>query len=231
MSTFWSSTLRLMPPQLNERVGKWTHEPQSNLNHKKHLSDTFICTSIFSIKLFRKYKNIFTFLHTHTKPTNIITASYLLYCIVIYFTVLHIIFYFYLHSHLVLGNHLVELGTQEQGIVLQVARRRMTRAFATVPQEFDINPKFPRGENLLFLQHSTLGFPTWYTCLVSSASLSTLVTEKFTPLSLIKLDMDTPRNPLPNIESMTIIFYGKLFAILYTLFSFNLMLLLLVIVT
>jgi hypothetical protein len=39
-------------------------------------------------------------------------------------------------------NHSVELGTQEQGIVLQVAGRKMMRAFWTVPREFDINPEF-----------------------------------------------------------------------------------------
>jgi hypothetical protein len=44
----------------------------------------------------------------------------------------------------------------------------MTRAFATVPREFDINPEFPRGENLLLLQYSALGVPTWQPCLVSS---------------------------------------------------------------
>jgi hypothetical protein len=98
---------------------------------------------------------------------NIITTSYLLYFIVIYFTVLHIIFYFYLHSHLVLDNHSVEVGTQERGNVLQVTRRRTTRAFATVSREFDINPEFPRGKILLLLQHSALGVPTWHTCLVS----------------------------------------------------------------
>jgi hypothetical protein len=96
MSMFWSSALRLMPPQHHERVGKWTHEPRSNLSHKKHLFDEFIHSFIFNIILFRKYKNIFTFLHTQSKPKNIITTSYLLYCIVIYFTVLHIIFYFLL---------------------------------------------------------------------------------------------------------------------------------------
>jgi hypothetical protein len=72
ISTFWSSPLRLMPPQFNERVGKWVHEPRSNLNHKKHLSNTFACTFIFSTKLFRKYKKIFTSLHTQPKPKNII---------------------------------------------------------------------------------------------------------------------------------------------------------------
>jgi hypothetical protein len=38
----------------------------------------------------------------------------------------------------------------------------------TVPREFDINSEFPRGENLLLLQHSALGVPMWHTCLVSS---------------------------------------------------------------
>jgi hypothetical protein len=113
------------------------------MNHKKNLSDTFVCTFIFGTKLFWKYKNIFTSLHTQLKSKNIITASYLLYCIVIYFTVLDIIFYFYLHSHLVLDNHSVELGTQERGIILQVAGRRMTRDFLTIPREFDSNSEFP----------------------------------------------------------------------------------------
>jgi hypothetical protein len=36
----------------------------------------------------------------------------------------------------------VKLGTQERGIVLQVAQRRTTRAFSIVPQKFNINPKF-----------------------------------------------------------------------------------------
>jgi hypothetical protein len=44
-------------------------------------------------------KNIFTSLDTQLKPKNIITASYLFYCINIYFTVLHIIFTFiYIHT-------------------------------------------------------------------------------------------------------------------------------------
>jgi hypothetical protein len=45
----------------------------------------------------------------------------------------------------------------------------------TVPREFDINPEFPRGENLLLLQHSALGVPTWHTCLVSSRLFSSAV--------------------------------------------------------
>jgi hypothetical protein len=85
MTMFWSSALHLMPPQLYERVDKWTHETRSNFNHKKHLSNACTCTFIFNIILFRKYKNIFTFLHTHIKPKNTFHASYLLYCIVIYF--------------------------------------------------------------------------------------------------------------------------------------------------
>jgi hypothetical protein len=52
MSMFWSS-------QLHEGVGNWTHEPRSNFNHKKHLSDAYTYAFIFSIILFLKYKNIF----------------------------------------------------------------------------------------------------------------------------------------------------------------------------
>jgi hypothetical protein len=71
MSMFRSSILHLMPPQLFERVDKWTYEPRSNFNHKK---------------------NIFIFMHSHTKPKNTFPASYLLYFIVIYFIVYHIYF-------------------------------------------------------------------------------------------------------------------------------------------
>jgi hypothetical protein len=49
MSIFRSSILRLMPPQLYERVDKWTHKSRANFNHKKHLSDTFISSFIFNI--------------------------------------------------------------------------------------------------------------------------------------------------------------------------------------
>jgi hypothetical protein len=96
---FWLSILRLIPPQLYERVDKWIHEPRSNFNYKKHLFNAFTHTFIFSIILFPKYKNIFTFLHTHTKPKNTFPASYLLYCIVIYFICIIIIFCFtYIHT-------------------------------------------------------------------------------------------------------------------------------------
>jgi hypothetical protein len=118
MSTFRSSALRLMPPQLRERVGKWTHEPRSNFNHKKHFSDAFTHSFIFSTILFRKYKNIFTFLHKTTKTQKhyyhiifTLLHCYLLYCISYYIL-------FYLHLHLVLDNHSVELGIQDEEIIL-----------------------------------------------------------------------------------------------------------------
>jgi uncharacterized membrane protein YdbT with pleckstrin-like domain len=117
MSIFRSSILHLMPSQLYERIDKWTHEPRSKFNHKKHISNTFTRTFIFNIILFQKYKKIFTFLHTHTKPKNTFPASYLLYCIVIYFIALSS-YLFYLHLDFVLDNHSVELGTQGKEIVL-----------------------------------------------------------------------------------------------------------------
>jgi hypothetical protein len=59
-------------------------------------------------------------------------ASYLLYCIVIYFIAFVILFY--LHSHLVLDNHSVELGIQEKEIVLQVAWRERRELFRLFPK-------------------------------------------------------------------------------------------------
>jgi hypothetical protein len=62
----------------------------------------------------------------------------------------------------VLDNHSVELGTQDKELFLGCLTRT-ERAFATVPREFDINPEFLHGENLLLLQHSALGVPTkWH---------------------------------------------------------------------
>ena len=52
---------------LKERIVKWTHEPRSNFNHKKHLSITFILLFICCTILIRKYKNIY-FSYLHPKP-------------------------------------------------------------------------------------------------------------------------------------------------------------------
>jgi hypothetical protein len=46
-----------MPPQLYERVDKWTHKPQSILNHKKQLSTAF---TILAFIKSENYKNTFT---------------------------------------------------------------------------------------------------------------------------------------------------------------------------
>jgi hypothetical protein len=80
----------------------------------------------FDTLIYRKYYDTPPILMGHH-------IAYLLYCIIIYFTSLAYHIYFYLHSHLVLDNHSVELGTQERGIVLQVAGRRTSGAFSTVP--------------------------------------------------------------------------------------------------
>jgi hypothetical protein len=143
MSTFWSSALRLMPPQLHERVGKWTHEPRSNFNHKKHLSDSFTYSFIFSTILCWKYKKHIYFL-AHTTKTQ--KHHYRIIFTLLYYYLLNCICYhilFYLYLHLVLDNHSVELGTQDVEIVLQVAWRRMSRYFSTVLQEFGIKPRVP----------------------------------------------------------------------------------------
>jgi hypothetical protein len=62
------------------------------------------------------------------------------------------------------------VGDTRQGNYFVGCLRRTMRAFLTVLQEFDINPEFSREENLLLIQHSTLGVPTnWHLCLVLSA--------------------------------------------------------------
>jgi hypothetical protein len=169
MSMFRSFALRLMPPQLHERIGKWTHEPQSNFNHKKHLSDVFTYAFIFSTILFRKYKNIFTFFHTEPKPKNTINASYLIYRIVIYFIVFVIIFYFTYIYTLCLTTTRWSWGHKMRKLFCRLLEEERAELFWLFPESLILNPEFPRGENLLLLQHSVLGVPmSWHLCLVSS---------------------------------------------------------------
>jgi hypothetical protein len=126
MSMFRSSILRLLPPQLCERVEKWTHEPRSNFNHKKHLSNTFTCILISALI---KSENTKTYLLScnHTKNPKIslsycfsciisldyFLALHLLYCIVIYF--IAFIFIFYLHSTPCAWQPLGGVGDARQG--------------------------------------------------------------------------------------------------------------------
>jgi hypothetical protein len=163
-----------MPPQFNKRVGKWTHEPRSNLNHKKHLFKTSACTFSFSTKLFQKYKNIFTSLHTQPKPKNIIPVAYLLYCIVIYFIVLHIIFTFtYIHTLFLIATPWI-WGHKNEELFCRLLEEEHKELFWLFPESSILTPSFPHGKNLLLLQHSALGVPNWHTCLVSSRLLAPL---------------------------------------------------------
>ena len=59
ISHWWTG---FCPPQLYERIVKWTHEPRSTFYHKKHLYLAFTLFSISCTILFRKYKKIFNFL-------------------------------------------------------------------------------------------------------------------------------------------------------------------------
>ena len=62
---------------LKERIVKWTYEPRSNFNHKKHLSIAFILPFICSTILIQKYKNIFLS-YLHLKSQNKQTLPLLL---------------------------------------------------------------------------------------------------------------------------------------------------------
>jgi hypothetical protein len=130
---------------------------------------THLHTLLFLVPFYSENRKAYLLSCTHKQipktPFHIIFT--LLHCYLLYCICYHILFYLYLH--LVLDNHSVELGTQDEEIVLQVAWRRMSVAFLTAPREFDIKPEFPRGKNLLLLQHSALGVPmSWHLFLVSS---------------------------------------------------------------
>jgi hypothetical protein len=168
MSLFWSSILCLMPPQLYERVDKWTHEPGPILI----IRNTF--PTLARVRLFSaliKSENTKTYLLSCNNIKNPKTPLTLLhqshnsfslhYCIV--FILMHLLFYFTYIKHLVLDIHSVELGTQEKEIVLQVAWRERRELFWLFPESSISTPSYPHGENLLLLQHFALGDPTkWH---------------------------------------------------------------------
>jgi hypothetical protein len=109
MSLFRSSILRSMPPQLYERVDK--SEPMNpdpiliiRNTFPTHLHTFFI----FSIILFRKYKNIFTCLHTQSKLKNTFTAFYGLHISLVF---LSSIIFILLHCYLFYAYHIFILLT------------------------------------------------------------------------------------------------------------------------
>jgi hypothetical protein len=134
MSMFKSFALRLMPPQLYERVDKWTHEPWSNPTHLHTL------LFLASFKSKNTKTHLLSCIHLQNPKYLSRIISTLLHCYLLY---LHHHILFYLHLHLVLDNHSVELGTQHKEVVLQVAWRRTMRAFSTILREFDIKPRVP----------------------------------------------------------------------------------------
>jgi hypothetical protein len=72
------------------------------------------------------------------------TASYLLYCIVIYF--IAFVIYFYLHLTPCAWQPLSGVGYARQGDCFAGCLTRTNRASMTVPREFDINPESPLWE-------------------------------------------------------------------------------------
>jgi hypothetical protein len=164
-----------MPPQLRERVGKWTHEPVSNFIHKKHLSDAFTHSFIFSTILFRKYKTYLLSCSHNQNPKT--PLPHHIYFIALLFTLLHLLSYFiYIHLHLVLDNHSVELGHKTRRLFCRLLEEERGELFWLFPESLILNPEFPRGEYILLLQHSALGVPmSWHLFLVSSECFLSLV--------------------------------------------------------
>jgi hypothetical protein len=140
---FWSSILCLTPPQLYERVGKWTHEPRSNFNHKKHLSSAFTHTFIFSIILFRKYENIFTLL-TQPKPKNTFTAFYKLHISLVYLS--RIIFILLTYTPCA-WQPLGGVGDTRQWSCFAGCLKKNDKSFFDWSPRV-LNPKFPLGDRV-----------------------------------------------------------------------------------
>jgi hypothetical protein len=120
---------------------------------------------------FRIQKHIY-FLAYNYKTQNTFDASYLLYCIVIYFICI-IIFYFTHVYTLCLTTTRWSWGHKTRKLffmLLEEERREISRLF---PESSILNPEFPCGENLLLLQHSELEVPvSWHLCLVLSRLFS-----------------------------------------------------------
>jgi hypothetical protein len=129
----------------------------------------------FSIILFRKYKNIFTFLHTQTKPKNIITALYLLHCIFIYFIAFVILFYFTYIYNLCLTTTRWNWGQKKRKLFCRLLEEEWQELW-TVPLEFDNKPwvllwgKIYSCYNTLHLESQRV----WHLCLVSSDEVISL---------------------------------------------------------
>jgi hypothetical protein len=95
-------------------------------------------------------------------------ASYLFYCFVIYFICIIVIFYFTYIYNLCLTTTRWSWGHKTRKLFCRFLEEEWQELSRLFPESSILNPKFPRGKNLLSLQHSALGVPTsWHLCLVS----------------------------------------------------------------
>jgi hypothetical protein len=59
-------------------------------------------------------------------------------------------------------------GHKNEELFCRLLEEERAELYRMFPESLILTPSFLRGENLLLLQHSALGVPTWHTCLVSS---------------------------------------------------------------
>jgi hypothetical protein len=175
----------------NRQVNPWT---RSNFNKKtpfQHFYSHFYFQHYLILKI-QKYIYFIVFTYK--------TQKYL-YCIilVVYYLSLpythHIYFIasiilFYLHSHLVLDNHLMELRTQDKEIVLQVAWRERRERFWLFPGS-RYKPRVSSWRKFTF----AITLCTWNTnemahCLVSSHAQEVLLDRRDGQLAVIHLCLD-----------------------------------------
>jgi hypothetical protein len=108
-------------------------------------------------------------LHIATKPKNTFTASYLFYYIVIHFICIVIIFYFTYIYTLCLTTTRWSWRHKTRKLFCRLLEEERQELSKLLPKSSILNPEFPRGKNLLLLQHSALRVPTsWHLCLLSS---------------------------------------------------------------
>jgi hypothetical protein len=85
-----------------------------------------------------------------------------------YFACISIIFTFTCIHTLCLTTTRWSWGHKNEELFCKLLEEERVGLIRLFPESSILTPSFPRGENLLLLQHSALGVPTWHTCFVSS---------------------------------------------------------------
>jgi hypothetical protein len=135
---------------------------------------TYLHALLFSVLFKSENTKTHYLLAYNYKPKNTFHA-YLLYCIVIYFTFIIIFYFTYIYTLCLTTTRWI-WGHKTRKLFCRLLEEERWELSQLFPESLILNPKFPRGKNLLLLQHFALGVPTsWHLCLVSSRLFSSTV--------------------------------------------------------